>query len=105
MSWEVPLWRKAMAMPVRRRNTRKDASRWRWPLWLLFAAAMLGGAVLWAYTPPLPAELLIERYANDSSKFIDVGGAHAHLRDQGNPDGIPVVLIHGSLGSLHVWEG
>ena len=27
------------------------------------------------------------------------------MRDQGNPDGIPVVLIHGSNGSLHAWEG
>ena len=33
------------------------------------------------------------------------GGARAHVRDQGNPDGIPLVLIHGAGGSLHVWEG
>ena len=44
----------------------------------------------------LPAEMLIARYANDQSKFIDVGGVRAHVRDQGNPDGIPLVLIHGS---------
>ena len=49
--------------------------------------------------------MLIARYANDRSKFIDVGGVRAHVRDQGNPDGIPLVLIHGSNGSLHVWEG
>ena len=27
------------------------------------------------------------------------------MRDQGNPAGIPLVLIHGAGGSLHVWEG
>ena len=46
--------------------------------------------------------MLTARYANDKSKFIDVSGARAHVRDQGNPDGIPVVLIHGAGGSLHV---
>ena len=66
---------------------------------------MLAGVALWAYSPSLPAEMLIARYANDRSKFIDVGGVRAHVRDQGNPDGIPLVLIHGSMGSLHMWEG
>ena len=76
--------------------------------WLLCLWLMLGAAicvVLWAYTPSLPAEMLKARYASEESKFIDVGGAQAHVRDRGNPDGIPLVLIHGSGGSLHVWEG
>ncbi len=90
-------------MPPRRR--RDAAPRRRWPLWLLFAAGVLAGVALWAYSPSLPAETLIARYANDRSKFVDVGGVRAHVRDQGNPDGIPLVLIHGSLGSLHEWEG
>ena len=64
---------------------------------------MLAGVALWAYSPSLPAEMLIARYANDRSKFIDVGGVRAHVRDQGNPDGMPVVLIHGSHGlAAHV---
>ena len=66
---------------------------------------VLAGVALWAYSPSLPAETLIARYANDRSKFIDVGGVRAHVREQGDPDGIPVVLIHGSMGSLHMWEG
>ena len=77
----------------------------RWPFYLLFALGVLAGVALWAYSPTLPAEMLIARYANDQSKFIDVGGVRAHVRDQGNPDGIPLVLIHGSIGSLHMWEG
>src|ERR1700730_10555356 len=84
--------------PPRRRG---EAPRRRWPLYLLFAAGVLAGVALWAYSPSLPAETLIVRYANDRSKFIDVGG----VRAQGNPDGIPLVLIHGSNGSLYEWEG
>ena len=80
-------------MPPRRR--RGEAPRRRWPLYLLFAAGVLAGVALWAYAPSLPAQTLIARYANNRSKFIDVGGARAHVRDQGNPDGIPLVLIHG----------
>jgi pimeloyl-ACP methyl ester carboxylesterase len=82
------------------------APRRRWPLYLLFViGVMMVGVAQWAYSPSLPAEILIARYANVRSKFVDVGGAHAHVRDEGNPDGIPLVLIHGSSGSLHIWEG
>jgi pimeloyl-ACP methyl ester carboxylesterase len=66
---------------------------------------VLAGVALWAFSPSLPPEMLIARYANDRSKFIDVAGARAHVRDQGNADGIPLVLIHGSSGSLDMWEG
>jgi len=48
-------------------------------------------------------EMLIALYANDWSHFLDIGGARAHIC-HGNPDGIPVVLIHGASGSLHAWE-
>jgi pimeloyl-ACP methyl ester carboxylesterase len=76
-----------------------------WPFYLLLALSALAGVAWWAYSPALSSEMLIARYANDSSKFIDVAGARAHVRDQGNPAGIPLVLIHGAGGSLHVWEG
>jgi pimeloyl-ACP methyl ester carboxylesterase len=90
-------------MPSRRHKEAVQPRRW--PYIVLFAAAALFGVALWAYAPSLPPDLLIARYANAHSRFIDVGGAHAHVRDEGNPDGIPVVLIHGSMGSLHMWEG
>ena len=92
-----------MAMPSRRR--REAARSRRWPYGLLFIAALLAGVALWAYTPSLPPDFLIARYANEHSKFVDIGGARAHMRDEGNSDGVPVVLIHGSMGSLHMWEG
>ncbi len=90
-------------MPPRRR--RNETSPRRWPLVLLFVVAALAGIALWAYSPNLPAETLIARYANDRSKFVDVGGVRAHVRDQGDPEAVPVMLIHGSMGSLHMWEG
>ena len=94
-------------MPPRRRRDEAPRRRARrhWPIVALFVLGVLAGVALWAYSPSLPAETLIARYANDRSKFIDVGGVRAHVREQGDPDGIPVVLIHGSMGSLHMWEG
>src|SRR5262245_30303122 len=77
----------------------------RWPFYLLLAGGALVGAALWAYSPGVPPDVLTARYANDESRFIDVAGARAHIRDQGNRAGIPLVLIHGAGGSLHVWEG
>ncbi len=90
-------------MPARRRK--EEVRRRRWPLAALFGAAVLAGVALWAYAPSLPPETLIARYANDRSRFVDVGGVRAHVREDGNPDGIPLVLIHGAMGSLHMWDG
>ena len=90
-------------MPRRRR--RDPAPRRRWPFILLFALGTLAGVALWAYAPDLPREVLIQRYANEHSKFIEVAGAQAHVRDEGKPDGMPLLLIHGSLGSLQMWDG
>jgi len=45
------------------------------------------------------------RYSNDQSRFMTAAdGARVHYRDQGNPAGPPVVLVHGSNASLHTWE-
>jgi pimeloyl-ACP methyl ester carboxylesterase len=77
---------------------------WRRRFYLVALGALVGVA-MWAYSPSLPPEVLTARYANDKSKFIDIAGVRAHVRDQGNPDGIPLVLIHGAGGSLHLWEG
>jgi pimeloyl-ACP methyl ester carboxylesterase len=79
--------------------------RWRRSLCMPVAIGVLAGTASWAYSPSMPPELLISRYASADSKFIDVAGARVHVRDQGSRDGIPVLLIHGANGSLHVWEG
>jgi pimeloyl-ACP methyl ester carboxylesterase len=76
---------------------------------LLAVAGMLLGAAQWAYAPDLPADLLVQRYAGKDSTFIDVGGVRTRVRDTGppagNPNAIPLVLLHGSLESLDVWDG
>ena len=46
-------------MPPRRR--RDEAPRRRWPFYLLFAAGVLAGVALWAYSPSLPPEILVAR--------------------------------------------
>jgi pimeloyl-ACP methyl ester carboxylesterase len=94
-------------MPPRRRRAEGQwLSRWRHvPLALLFVLGGLSGVALWAYAPDLPRDYLIERYGQAPSRFIDVGGTRAHVRDEGRADAMPLLLIHGSLGSLHMWDG
>ncbi len=61
-------------------------------------------AVYWQNDIPL--DVLIKKYGNAESKFIEVDGMSVHYRDEGNQnDTIPVILIHGTGASLHTWEG
>ena len=46
---------------------------------------------------------LIERYAGPESKFVNIKGIEVHYKDEGA--GTPVVLFHGSFGSVHTWDG
>lgn len=93
-------------MPPRRRRAEEQDSRWRHlPLALLFVLGALSGVFLWTWAPDLPRDYLVKRYGQPPSAFIDVGGTRAHVRDEGQPDAMPLVLIHGSLGSLHIWDG
>jgi len=91
-------------MPPRRRRPDGPRPR-RWRYVLLVVAGVLFGVALWTYTPDLPRGFLLQRYANQQSRFIEVAGARAHVRDEGKPDAMPLLLIHGSLGSLQVWDG
>jgi len=90
-------------MPPRRRRAEPTVRRW--PLILFLTLGVLAGVAFWAYTPDLPKDVLIERYANAQSQFLDIGGARAHVRDEGKADAMPLLMIHGSLGSLQVWNG
>ena len=48
---------------------------------------------------------MVEKYRSDTSFFYRLpSGAMAHIRDEGNRDGPPLFLIHGSNASLHTWE-
>jgi pimeloyl-ACP methyl ester carboxylesterase len=45
------------------------------------------------------------KYTSEKSQFFTMeNGARIHFRDEGNPNGPAVVLVHGSNASLHTWE-
>lgn len=52
----------------------------------------------------MPITELNALYANENSQWMDVNGMRIHYRDEGNPHGQPIVLIHGILSSLHTWN-
>ncbi len=78
---------------------------------------MIGGGVvgalllvlllLWASARKgdIPYATLEKHYATAQSRFVDLpGGFHVHYRDQGNPKGPTVLLVHGFFVSLETWE-
>jgi pimeloyl-ACP methyl ester carboxylesterase len=84
---------------TRLRGSRRG--RWR-RLWLILAGVLVVvGAI--EYTPELPRDALEAKYAAPPSRFLVLpSGARVHYRDQGS--GPVLVLLHGSLASLHTWE-
>ena len=69
----------------------------------ILAVLVIAVAALF-FRPDLSREELSE-YINEESEFLDLPmGANVHYRDEGNPDGPVIVLIHGGFGSLHNWE-
>ncbi len=54
--------------------------------------------------PDIPASVLTEKYGQPPSKIIQLpSGVKVNYRDEGNPNGKPLVLLHGSNASLYVW--
>jgi pimeloyl-ACP methyl ester carboxylesterase len=53
----------------------------------------------------IPIDTLKNKYASQSSSFIEVMEMDVHYRDEGiKNDSIPMVFIHGTGASLHTWE-
>ncbi len=53
----------------------------------------------------IPLEELKARYAPPPSSFLPMGGMEVHFRDEGaDPEGTPIVLLHGTGSSLHTFE-
>ena len=68
------------------------------PLIALFALLYL------LRTPETDAQAMIAKYSNDQSQFAsNAEGLRVHYRDEGNPNGIPIILVHGTAASLHTW--
>jgi len=53
----------------------------------------------------IPWATLEAKYANAESEWVELpGGIRTHYRDQGNPDGPVLVLVHGFAANLDTWE-
>lgn len=53
----------------------------------------------------LPAEMLVQKYGQAPSQFMNLMGMRVHYRDEGNRnDSLPLVLIHGTSSSLFTWD-
>jgi pimeloyl-ACP methyl ester carboxylesterase len=75
-------------------------------LWIVgILAALIALAFLTLGDPAVPRDVLVKKYGQAPSQYADLGGGMtAHYRDQGNPRGPVLVLLHGSNASLHTWE-
>jgi pimeloyl-ACP methyl ester carboxylesterase len=67
---------------------------------LLFFALASGGC---ARSRLIPKSALEKKYANPSSRFIEIMDMRIHYRDEG--EGPALVLLHGMGASLHTWDG
>ncbi|MBT5463706.1 MAG: alpha/beta hydrolase, partial [Gammaproteobacteria bacterium] len=73
-------------------------------LWVTMVLLIVVSLGIWLYQGDLPAEVVDAKYTSPSSQFLSLDdGARIHFRDEGNRAGLPVVLIHGSMASLHAW--
>lgn len=50
-------------------------------------------------------EELREKYERPESRYLEIDGAEIHYQDEGDPQGVPVVLLHGNFGSLRAFDG
>ena len=90
-------------MTTRRRSDPRAAGR------LLLATALLAplGVLGVAWAPARDVASLARRWAPPPSRFVAVEGMRVHVRDEGPRDAAqpPIVLLHGTLSSLHTWDG
>jgi pimeloyl-ACP methyl ester carboxylesterase len=75
--------------------------------WVLGSIAVLlatGLAIGSVYYRDIPAAELEKKYGNAESKFVMLDGVRMHYRDEGNPEGPVVMLIHAHFDSLLMWD-
>lgn len=82
----------------------------RWILGALLAliglVAILGAGAYFTFRRgDIPYETLAATYESAASRYAELpGGIRMHYRDEGPPNGPPLLLIHGFSASLHTWE-
>jgi pimeloyl-ACP methyl ester carboxylesterase len=69
----------------------------------IVAIALLGLATVWLGLWNPSREEVRAKYADASSRFVEVDGTPIHVKDEGQ--GPVIVLIHGHIGSLQQWDG
>ncbi len=78
--------------------------KWFKRLLVLLVLVVIGAAIA-LYQGDLPKEVVNAKYSSPASQFLELeSGARIHYRDEGRPEGLPIVLVHGSNASLHTWE-
>lgn len=78
--------------------------------YIRFGLAFVGFALFaifaFYWRSDIPIEVLKEKYADSSSRFVEVQGMQVHFRDEAEvPDSLPIVMLHGTGASLHTWDG
>jgi pimeloyl-ACP methyl ester carboxylesterase len=73
---------------------------------LIGLIAIVGaGAYFTLRRADIPYETLAAKYESAASRYAELpGGIRMHYRDEGQPNGPPLLLIHGFSASLHTWE-
>ncbi|MEO0465036.1 MAG: alpha/beta hydrolase [Pseudomonadota bacterium] len=72
---------------------------------ILTFVAVFGAGWLSLRRPDIPFDTLETAYATPQSQYFVLGeGRKVHYRDQGNPDGDVLVMVHGFAASLHTWQ-
>ena len=73
---------------------------------LLLCVVVAGAGVALYWENDRTVAELAPKWAPEPSRFVDVMGMQAHVRDEGvRDDPVPIVLLHGTSASLHTWEG
>lgn len=69
---------------------------------LLLSVALLAGCSSLGILSQSPTKLS-QKYADQTSKFVNIDGLNVHYRDEGK--GPVLILLHGVASSLHTWDG
>lgn len=75
-------------------------------LWLVVGIVVIAAVGWFALRrPDIPYATLEAKYGSAADHYVDLpGGLHVRYRDQGNPNGPTLVMVHGYSASLADWE-
>jgi pimeloyl-ACP methyl ester carboxylesterase len=75
----------------------------KWFFGVIVVVTLVGSVLL--FEGDIPASTVDAKYSNSQSNFLTLeNGSRIHYRDQGQSAGLPILLVHGAMASLHTWE-